>query len=640
MPGISVNTSGTGNIDIRGQGADQDTRNLQVLLDGAPITTLVNHPLHTNYDVIPVEQLERIEVIPGGGSVMYGSGASGGIVNLTSNLRAMRDPKTSASAEWNSKGYRLSANLGGTFADNRFAYDLSATHLERDLYFDDTYRDSNYYSAGLRWNLTDSQQLVFRASRLEEESKYLNNVNIRSIKKYGEHYKPGKRTDTVGLDAQGHKITKTVDDYMNGDRRLDTVNVTYANDFTDTLHFNVDAFYNNGYFTGVDDENKQMDHDGYGARAKLDWQYWNGSSLLIGADVTRQTADLEYVNYKIVSYKNKTYKAVPLHYNYDKKTYALYALNTLKWNDFTFTQGLRRELTKWGFNKNDTTEGEGSDVSNRWNTAVELSAAYKYRDTGRIYARYERGYTVPDGLQITDSVPNPNGSGKIMSATTAEDEHFDIWEIGLRDKIGFSTVSVTGWMSNTNNQMNRFLYFDENNKLTRKTMNLLKSRRYGLDLAFTQDFGKLRLTESYSYLKGKTRCNSASACAFLEDHDISIDYASSGLQYVPKHKVAVTAEYDIIDDLTVAASYTYFGKYNNFMKNYASEEGGVMKSYSLVDLSVKWKPCKYLDLYAGVTNLFDKEYWEYQSQSGSSASSSSVIPGTGRAFFIGLKGTI
>lgn len=639
VPSISIGNSGTGHIDIRGQGADQDTRNLQVLLDGAPITTLVSHPLQTDYDVIPVEQLERIEVIPGGGSVMYGSGAQGGIINISSNLRAMREPKTSASAEWNTKGYRLSGNVGGTFDDNRFAYDLSAARLNRDLYFVDTYRNSNYFSAGLRWNLTPSQQVVVRASRLEEKSQYINNVSIKKIKQYGEDYRPGTRQETIGLDAEGHKITRTVADYLNGDRKIDTVNASYVNDISESLHFSSDLFYNTGYFTGVDDENKQMDNDGYGLRAKLDWSYWNDSSLLIGTDLLRQKAELSYTNYKVVSYRNKTYKAIPLHYNYDKKTYALYALNTLKWNDFVFTQGARRELTKWGFDKNDTTEGAGSDVSNRWNTAFELSAAYNYRDTGKIYARYERGYTVPDGMQITDSIPNPNGSGKLMSATQAEDEKFDIYEIGLRDKVGFTTVSATAWMSDTDNQMNRFLYIDDAG-LTRKTMNLLKSRRYGVDLALTQDFGKLHLKEAYSYLKGRTKCNSTEACKFLEDHNVAIDYASSGLQYVPKHKVSVSAEYEFLDSLSAAVQYTFFGKYNNFMKDNKAEEGGVMKSYSLVDLSMKWKPTKHIDVYAGVTNLFDKEYWDYQSSSGSNASSSSVVPGTGRAYFIGLKGTL
>lgn len=637
VPSISVGNSGSGHIDIRGQGADQDTRNLQVLLDGAPITTLVSHPLQTDYDVIPVEQLERIEVIPGGGSVLYGSGAQGGIINISSNLRAMQEPKTSASAEWNSKGYRASANVGGTFADNRFAYDFSATRLDRDLYFVDTYRNSNYFSAGLRWSLTPSQQLVLRASRLEEKSQYINNISIKKVQQYGENYRPGTRQETIGLDAEGHKITRTVSDYLNGDRKIDAVNASYANDLTDDLHLTTDVFYNTGYFTGINDENKRMDNDGYGIRAKLDWTYGDGSSLLVGTDLTRQKANLSYVNYKVVNYREKTYKAVPLHYDYDKKVYAVFALNTVRWNDFVFTQGLRRELTKWGFDKNDTTEGVGSEVSDRWNTAFELSAAYNYRDTGKVYARYERGYTVPDGMQITDSIPTP--AGKVMSATSAEDEKFNMYEIGLRDRIPLSTVSVTLWMSDIDNQMNRFLYISDDG-LTRRTMNLLKSRRYGADVSLTQDFGRLHLTEAYSYLKGRTKCNSAYACQFLKDHGVGIDYASSGLQYVPKHKLSVSAGYDFLESLSASVQYSFFGKYNNFMKESRSEEGGVMHSYSLVDLSLKWKPVRQIDVYAGITNLFDKTYWDYQSSSGSSASSSSVVPGMGRTYFVGIKGTL
>lgn len=62
-------------------------KNLQILVDGAPITTLVNHPLQTNYNIVPIENIERIEVIPGGGSIIYGSGTAGGVINITTNLK-------------------------------------------------------------------------------------------------------------------------------------------------------------------------------------------------------------------------------------------------------------------------------------------------------------------------------------------------------------------------------------------------------------------------------------------------------------------------------------------------------------------------------------------------------------------------
>lgn len=636
VPSINVNSTGMGDIDIRGQGADQATRNIQVLLDGAPITTLVNHPSHTNYDVVPVEQLERIEVIPGGGSVLYGSGASGGIVNITTNLRTMSEPKSSLAAEYNSKGYRINGNLGGTFDDNRFAYDLSYAHLDRDLYFVDTFRHSNYFAGGLRWNLTPSQSLIVRYSRLEEESQYLGNVSISKIKEFGEDYRPKDKEITVGLDGQGHKITKTVKDYLIGDRQLDTVNVSYLNDLSNTMHLSTDIFYNDGYYIGIDDDNKRMDHDGHGVRAKLDWNYLNDNTLLIGLDYTRQKAGLAYNNYK---YKGKDehgkiYEAIPLHYDYDKGTYALFALNTIKWDNFEFTQGVRRELTRWQFDKADTTEGKGSDQSDRWNSAFELSAAYNYRDTGRIYARYERGYTVPDGLQITDSIATPNG--KVMSATKADDEIFNMYEIGIRDQLGFSTISLTAWLSETNNQMNRFLFMSDEG-LNRETMNLLKSRRWGADLVLTQTFGKLSLEESYSYTMGKTRCRNAQSCQFLEDKNISIDYASSGLQKVPKHKASFKATYNFNDDLSVSGQYTRFGSYNNFMKKDDAETGGVFHSYGLLDLSMRWSPKNWLDVYAGVTNVTNEEYWEYQTESASAYST--VVPGAKRAFFIGLKGS-
>ncbi len=79
---------------------------------------------------------------------------------------------------------------------------------------------------------------------------------------------------------------------------------------------------------------------------------------------------------------------------------------------------MRRELSEWSFDKSGTVNGSGT--SDRWNTAAELSLAYLYRDTGRIYGRYERGYTLPDGLQISDqSVVNGE---KIYTPTKAEDE--------------------------------------------------------------------------------------------------------------------------------------------------------------------------------------------------------------------------
>ena len=66
-------------LDLRGFGATGD-QNTLVLLDGVRISE--NEQLPSQLSRIPLESIERIEILRGGGAVPYGSGASGGTVNI------------------------------------------------------------------------------------------------------------------------------------------------------------------------------------------------------------------------------------------------------------------------------------------------------------------------------------------------------------------------------------------------------------------------------------------------------------------------------------------------------------------------------------------------------------------------------
>ena len=285
--------------------------------------------------------------------------------------------------------------------------------------------------------------------------------------------------------------------------------------------------------------------------------YWSDSNILFGFDYAKQEASIAYIG----SYKrggDGKYYGVPHYFSYKKDTKALYALNSLKWDQYIFTQGLRREQTQWSFNKGGTVTGAGT--SNRWNTAAELSAAYIYRDTGRVYARYERGYTLPDGLQISDQQVI-NGEKRYLT-TAAEDEIYDMYELGLRDKVGFSTVNATLWMTNTDNQLNRIYLQGVNDAYT---MNLLKTRRWGADLSFQQTFGKFTLEESYAWLKGRSDYNAQGRQFLIENGKKTIDYTKSGLMKVPEHSLSIKGTYDFTDSLSADVKYSYYGSYNNFL---------------------------------------------------------------------------
>ena len=90
--GINFVRSGTGgnpstNIDMRGQGSSANFA-VKVMVDGILLNTLDNNRLHaagvtiSPLDSVAIEDIERIEIIPGGGAVLYGNGTRGGAINI------------------------------------------------------------------------------------------------------------------------------------------------------------------------------------------------------------------------------------------------------------------------------------------------------------------------------------------------------------------------------------------------------------------------------------------------------------------------------------------------------------------------------------------------------------------------------
>lgn len=68
-------------LDIRGSG-DTSVSNVLTLIDGIKINT--PDLSGTDYSIIPIEQIERVEVIRGANTVRYGAGASQGVINIIS----------------------------------------------------------------------------------------------------------------------------------------------------------------------------------------------------------------------------------------------------------------------------------------------------------------------------------------------------------------------------------------------------------------------------------------------------------------------------------------------------------------------------------------------------------------------------
>ena len=85
--GYSVSTGGSGGIKVRGIGGAPNT-DVLVLIDGLPqYAGLYGHPVADNYQTM---MAERVEVVRGPASMIYGSNALGGVVNIVTR-RPKRD---------------------------------------------------------------------------------------------------------------------------------------------------------------------------------------------------------------------------------------------------------------------------------------------------------------------------------------------------------------------------------------------------------------------------------------------------------------------------------------------------------------------------------------------------------------------
>jgi iron complex outermembrane receptor protein len=151
-------------IDIRGMG-DTAPSNVIVMVDGVRL----NSPDLTGADFssISLDQVERIEIVRGAGSVIYGDGAVGGVINIITK-EGQKEPEV-----------RLYSSYGSyTTFDGRACYRGMINNLNLaaigDYYDSDGYRENGYFrkkdaSVKTGFDLSDYLSLTVAGSFHQDE---------------------------------------------------------------------------------------------------------------------------------------------------------------------------------------------------------------------------------------------------------------------------------------------------------------------------------------------------------------------------------------------------------------------------------------------------------------------------------------
>ena len=129
MMGYGVSTGAAGGINLRG--ISGGTGQLMVLIDGHPqYQGIYGHPLSDSYQTM---MAERVEVLRGPASVLYGSNAMGGVINIVTRGSSVRRCGTATNATVGVGSYgTLQAEASNQLRSGKFSSTFGAQYGRTD----------------------------------------------------------------------------------------------------------------------------------------------------------------------------------------------------------------------------------------------------------------------------------------------------------------------------------------------------------------------------------------------------------------------------------------------------------------------------------------------------------------------------
>lgn len=154
--GFGVGTAGTGMLSLRGMGGKPNT-GVAMMIDGHPdFMGIFGHPLP---DVYGKDDVERVDVLLGPASTVFGGGAMGGVVNIVTRGALRNSLHVSAEGgSWDtySTSLGISRRFGSHGLQLSIGHSRSGGHVPRSDF------SGSRVQAGWDWRISDRWQLAMR----------------------------------------------------------------------------------------------------------------------------------------------------------------------------------------------------------------------------------------------------------------------------------------------------------------------------------------------------------------------------------------------------------------------------------------------------------------------------------------------
>ncbi len=607
IPGVQVNNDGSQGmkrIKIRGE----DTFRTLVMIDGQKISehkSMSGAPM-----LIDPSQVERIEVIKGPASVLYGSDAVGGAINIITKKGGQKpfEAEVFAGLDNSSSGKSVGASIAG--AKDGWRYRLSVAHESgEDLHTpvgDVPYTEFSSLSANafLAYDIDENKSVGITLEHFDLD--FMSGSQMPGYSGFFVDVPKWKR-DKVGVFGEFKNLTDSL------------------------VRLRMDAFYQTSH--------KQMQNhveshgmpsmvmnnfadntlDQLGLSLQTDWQIGDRHYLVTGYEYNYDDLDSEgYVESSgsiggrpMFSYfKNQIYQGT-------MQSHALYAsMETLLPKDFTLTYGARYTYAKTDMDKawarkeyivGSKPPSEENTSGNQSNDRVVFNAGLVWRgiDNLALRALWGQGFRTP--LLQERYVPTSMGSmdgSQTYGNPDLKPETSDNFELGLRYAKGPLSVDMTTFLSLADNYIGTVPYSGGA---------VPRSDRIYENIAEAKTFG-VELSTSYRFTNGLEPYATLTWMRRQYDYGTGFTtYDTATPEWMARYGVRWSGE---IQSLDIRADfYARSHSATNYKDADDSADNYHLGGYTTLNLTagVNFGPEKQYSFDGGFYNITNKKYQDLQS---------------------------
>lgn len=576
-----LSTSTSNKISMRGLGGGSEARVL-LLIDGVPANDLSVGSVEWNQ--IPKEDIERIEIVRGPASAIYGSNAMGGVINIITKS-ASKETKGKATIGYGTFNTR-EGNASFSGSSGKVGYRLSAGALRSDGYMS---------LPKSKQNATSIDQGVERENLSGNISFELNERASLDFKASHFHEQQTGTQDYAGFNPYEQSADDLTGKYV--------LNLDNGSQFSAQLYGKHDkssydsANYATGYTsTSYTSEATQDRHGG-------NLQYTTLYSTEGGTDHVF-TGGLEYSDGNMDrhdDYLDGSGRVIKIRGS--QRYNALYLQDEIFMLDDALIVDIGARNDHWhnydGYGYDDNATPVETHYANSSSSAVnpKLSARYTVSPATSIRGSVGKAFRAPTLNDLYSTFVW--GTSVWAGSPNLDPETVVSYELGIDQKIGAAAdLSLTAYHNDAKDFIGFITPDPVGNPSYREKQNIGEVSTQGLELEL-----HYRMNEQWSIALNGTYNRSV-----VEKYAADSSIEGNLLPESPKYKGSLSIDYANPSLFTAKTTLRYVGdRYSDD----ANTESKVYDSYTIVDMHLAKKFDKTYSASLDISDLFDRGYTEY-----------------------------